>query len=104
MILLGSLLVLAVLVWLSLPPREGERWALLLGFGLAMAWLLLTGLQRGIATELGPRGPLWLMVLAAVGAPLIQLLVWSVVTFATRPRAHRAAPSDEHETAENAER
>lgn len=104
MIALGSLLLVAALVWLSLPPREGQRWALLLGFGLTVAWLVLVALQRGIAAELGPRGPLWLVVLAVVAAPLIQLLVWSVVTFATRPRAPREPPTNEDEPPESWER
>lgn len=103
MILLGSLLLAAVLVWLSLPPREGERWALLLGFGLTMAWLMLVALHRGLATELGRQGPLWLFVLAAIGAPLIQLLVWSAVTFLTRRRAPRVPPADSDEMRPNGE-
>lgn len=93
---LTFLLLVAALAWLALPPREGQRWALLLGFGLAVGWLLFVAVRRGLAAELGARAPLWLLVLALMGAPLLQLLVWSSVTFLTRRRAPRApAPPEE---------
>lgn len=97
MILLSGLLLLVALIWLNLPPRDEARWAVGFGFGLTVAWLVYVGLARGLAAEFGPRGPLWLGALALLGAPLIQLLVWSAVTFATRPRAARLPDSDESE-------
>lgn len=95
MIPVTALLLLGVLIYLSLPPRDGARWAFACGFLLTLSWLLFVALSRGLAPEYGRRALLWALALAALGAPLIQLFVWSAVAAAIRPRApHPTAAGD----------
>jgi hypothetical protein len=89
MVWLTGVGLLIVLGWLSLPPRGERRWALLSGLALIVAWLLLVAWQRGLTSEFGHQGPLWLVTLALLGAPMLQLVIWSAVNWLVRPRAER---------------
>lgn len=72
-----------VTLWASWPPRgERRRW-LLVGFGALWVGLVAVGWRRGIVPGFAP----WLVALAAVGALLGLLALWSLATLVARPRA-----------------
>nr|WP_290666425.1 hypothetical protein [Ardenticatena sp.] len=84
MVFIVSLLAVALLVWLSLPPRDDARWALFAAMGVAALWLVSIGWWYGIPAQDRAMRWLWLVVLSLVGAPLVHLFVWSAVRLVWR--------------------